>query len=628
MTAEVTVEQNNSNSTIYDGALSGNVTINNTSYPRSFVVVPGATTAPPIGTPFLIGTAGDIDALILSIYRGTDLVPLVGMTVVEQNGATITLAAGTQVIAMEDEIGQPQCDFDYNDAIWVLQVQQVPPAVTGISPVSGPWVGGTSVTITGSGFSGATAVDFGTTAASSFTVNSAGTQITATSPAEAAGTVDVTVTTGSGTSATSAADQFTYLPMNTATTLVSSQNPATAGQSVKLTATVTPANATGNVTFLDGGVGIGSEPQPLTVTEGDSLGFNQPGPSYVTVDPSASLDSLGGNSQLTLSMWVYPTADMGNSGILYKGPFDGSQGSMSVIFGQVGSNCNLVHFRLNGAVTEAGEVIANSPIPDNQWTFITCTYNGSEEDIYINGVLNASASYSAPLQSDSCPLYIGGYYSPGYSFQGNIDEVGIWNQALDNGTISQLYDDGVGEYGLASQSPWNQNFIAGYHFDEGSGDSVYDYSGNGNTGTFPSDAVSWETGSTVADTEQVSITVSTLGVGANSITAVYSGDGNGAAATSAASQVLVLPTSLASTVVNDPVNQASPSPLTDWQPGPAVRHGRACLCERGRQPQPYRLRGRHNLAQLQQRQRQRAAERGGGPGDPRRQRQPERDHLL
>ena len=61
----------------------------------------------------------------------------------------------------------------------------------------------------------------------------------------------------------------------------------------------------------------------------------------------------------------------------------------------------------------------------------------------------------------------------------------------------------------------------------------------------------------------MSITVSTLGVGANSITAVYSGDGNGAAATSAASQVLVLPTSLASTVVNDPVNQASPSPLTD-----------------------------------------------------------------
>jgi hypothetical protein len=83
-------------------------------------------------------------------------------------------------------------------------------AVTGVSPSSGPVSGGTSVTITGSGFTGATAVNFGGTAASSFTVNS-DTSITATAPAATAvGPVDVTVTTPSGTSAASSADQFTY----------------------------------------------------------------------------------------------------------------------------------------------------------------------------------------------------------------------------------------------------------------------------------------------------------------------------------------------------------------------------------------------------------------------------------
>jgi hypothetical protein len=82
--------------------------------------------------------------------------------------------------------------------------------VTGVSPGSGPVSGGTSVTITGSGFTGATAVNFGATAASSFTVNS-DTSITATAPAATAvGPVDVTVTTPSGTSATSSADQYTY----------------------------------------------------------------------------------------------------------------------------------------------------------------------------------------------------------------------------------------------------------------------------------------------------------------------------------------------------------------------------------------------------------------------------------
>ncbi|HEU5001560.1 MAG TPA: IPT/TIG domain-containing protein, partial [Actinomycetota bacterium] len=84
-----------------------------------------------------------------------------------------------------------------------------PPAVTGVSPVSGTAAGGTAVTISGSNFAGATAVRFGTTAVSSFVVNGTGTQITTTSPA-GSGTVDVFVTTPSGTSAVVAADHFTY----------------------------------------------------------------------------------------------------------------------------------------------------------------------------------------------------------------------------------------------------------------------------------------------------------------------------------------------------------------------------------------------------------------------------------
>ncbi len=66
------------------------------------------------------------------------------------------------------------------------------------------------MTITGSGFSGASAVTFGTVPAQSFTVDSS-TEITAVSPA-GSGTVDVRVTTPVGTSASSAADQFTYAP--------------------------------------------------------------------------------------------------------------------------------------------------------------------------------------------------------------------------------------------------------------------------------------------------------------------------------------------------------------------------------------------------------------------------------
>lgn len=83
----------------------------------------------------------------------------------------------------------------------------VPPQVTAISPASGAGAGGDSVTITGSGFTGATKVDFGSSSAAMTVVSD--TEITVTSP-PGSGTVDVTVVTPNGTSATSPADQFSY----------------------------------------------------------------------------------------------------------------------------------------------------------------------------------------------------------------------------------------------------------------------------------------------------------------------------------------------------------------------------------------------------------------------------------
>ncbi|HKF07753.1 MAG TPA: Ig-like domain repeat protein [Xanthobacteraceae bacterium] len=129
-------------------------------------------------------------------------------------------------------------------------------AISNVNPNTGPTSGGTSVTITGTNFSGATAVSFGGNAAASFTVNSA-TQITATSPA-GMGTVDVTVTNENGTSATSSGDRFTYGPVGTTTAISSSQNPSSFGQPVQFTMKVTGLSPTGSVSLFDGGTQIGT----------------------------------------------------------------------------------------------------------------------------------------------------------------------------------------------------------------------------------------------------------------------------------------------------------------------------------------------------------------------------------
>ena len=65
------------------------------------------------------------------------------------------------------------------------------PTITSLSPSSGPTGGSTSVVITGTAFASVTAVKFGATNATSYTVNST-TQITATAPA-GTGVQDVSV---------------------------------------------------------------------------------------------------------------------------------------------------------------------------------------------------------------------------------------------------------------------------------------------------------------------------------------------------------------------------------------------------------------------------------------------------
>jgi hypothetical protein len=128
------------------------------------------------------------------------------------------------------------------------------PAVTSLSPTSGPTAGGTSVTIKGTNFTGATNVLFGTVPATNFSVSSS-TRISAVAPAEGAGTFDVTVTTPNGTSPTVAADQFTAVapppvPAPTVTSISPMSGPSGGGTSV----TIRGTNLSGATNVLFGTV--------------------------------------------------------------------------------------------------------------------------------------------------------------------------------------------------------------------------------------------------------------------------------------------------------------------------------------------------------------------------------------
>ncbi|HUB73821.1 MAG TPA: IPT/TIG domain-containing protein [Solirubrobacteraceae bacterium] len=108
------------------------------------------------------------------------------------------------------------------------------PSISGVSPDAGSTAGGTEVTISGEGFSETSAVSFGGVPATSFSELSPNT-IVAVAPAHAAGTVDVSVTTVAGSSASTEADRFTYAPAPAIKKISPKSSPAAGGKSVTIT---------------------------------------------------------------------------------------------------------------------------------------------------------------------------------------------------------------------------------------------------------------------------------------------------------------------------------------------------------------------------------------------------------
>ena len=109
-----------------------------------------------------------------------------------------------------------------------------PPAIATVDPATGLEAGGTDVTIAGSGFTDATGVTFGGTAATSYTVTDDGT-IAATTPA-GTGVVEVVVaTTPFGDSGHTGARDFTYGIAPVVATVDPAEGPMTGGTDVTIT---------------------------------------------------------------------------------------------------------------------------------------------------------------------------------------------------------------------------------------------------------------------------------------------------------------------------------------------------------------------------------------------------------
>lgn len=121
-------------------------------------------------------------------------------------------------------------------------------------------------------------------------------------------------------------------------------------------------------------------------------------------------------------------------------------------------------------------------VDDNQWHHIACSYNGITRSIYIDGVLDISASITGNFQAQgTTPITIGGETAARFTL-GCIDELRIWNVARSESELkASMYRELI--------TP-NTNLLAYYKMSDGIGTSILDCSGNNYTGSL-ANGTSW-----------------------------------------------------------------------------------------------------------------------------------------
>jgi hypothetical protein len=178
------------------------------------------------------------------------------------------------------------------------------------------------------------------------------------------------------------------------------------------------------------------------------------------------------NGDFTVSLWMNPNTDGASSGRLVNKDPTGNGWSLS--YGDPGNN------RLRFFVRGMDDVSLDtgSIIDIGNWYHVIGVFDNTNNNryLYVNGTLEAiNMSDTGTPNINSAAIAIAAEAEDNtINFDGQIDEVRIYNRALSESEVKDLY-------------LWAPGPVAHYNLDRGEGTTAYDISGNGNSGTFGGD---------------------------------------------------------------------------------------------------------------------------------------------
>lgn len=198
--------------------------------------------------------------------------------------------------------------------------------------------------------------------------------------------------------------------------------------------------------------------------------------------------NLGNNSslvvqRLTIEAWIY--ADTWKTNV-WSGTIVGKDDWVSGQRGYVlraGASGTLELNMANAATGAWVSAISSAVMVTGRWYHVAGTYDGDSIRVYINGVLAGIGSDNSTVPGinpgtvncliGDCPGQLGSR-----DFDGKIDEVRIWKEALPDSVIREWMFKPI-----TSAHPYDTNLVGYYHLNEGTGTSVTDASSKHNNGT-------------------------------------------------------------------------------------------------------------------------------------------------
>jgi len=249
-------------------------------------------------------------------------------------------------------------------------------------------------------------------------------------------------------------------------------DPLTTGNhAATLTITSNAQNAPSIEIFLFG-EGVNTPPIAGACMAGSALSFDGT-TDYVDLGTSPTMIGTGA---ITISAWIKLDNTSSEKMIVqqYSSSLDGAyfffvSGDQLVFYIQNHGD-NLYAFSAN-------------TLNSGEWYHVCVVYHSDgSARFYINGVLDPSTPSDTPFSLTQQNVYIG--YTPlgGIDFSGEIDEVQIWRAALTQEEIQNWMNRSLDE----SHPRWN-SLVGYYSFNEGNGDTVYDSSGKGYSGSLGGD---------------------------------------------------------------------------------------------------------------------------------------------